>query len=347
MDRRAFLHRAALAAGGLASGSAIRGHLRAEEAPMEEHQVMTVTGPARPESLGVTLPHEHVLVDFIGAEKVSPDRYDVDEAFDAILPHLQQVKSLGCQSFVECTPAYIGRDAALVKRLSEATGLKMLTNTGYYGAANDRFVPAHAYEESADELCRRWVGEWEGGIDGTGVRPGFIKIGVDKGPLSAIDRKLVQAAARTHRITGLTIASHTGYGVPAHEQLELLRGERVQGSAWIWVHAQNEADNGLHEAAAEQGAWLEFDGIRPKSLEMHVGHVVEMKRRGLLDRVMVSHDAGWYRPGEPGGGRFRSFELLFTTFLPALREAGFSEREIRKLTVENPARAFSVSVRAL
>ncbi len=72
-----------------------------------------------------------------------------------------------------------------------------------------------------------------------------------------------------------------------------------------------------------------------------------MKRRGLLAHVMISHDAGWYRPGEPGGGEFRPFDTLFTQFLPALEAAGFSAGEVHQLTVENPARAFSIRVRAL
>ena len=36
---------------------------------------------------------------------------------------------------------------------------------------------------------------------------------------------------------------------------------------------------------------------------------------------------------------FRAYDTLFTRFLPALREAGFSEDEVRQLTVENPRRA--------
>lgn len=90
-----------------------------------------------------------------------------------------------------------------MKRLSEATGLNIITATGYYGAANDRFVPSHAYKETAEELASRWIEEFERGIEGTGIKPGIIKIGVDAGPLSEIDAKLVQAAALTHLKTGL------------------------------------------------------------------------------------------------------------------------------------------------
>jgi phosphotriesterase-related protein len=307
---------------------------------------MTVTGPVAPGEMGLTLPHEHVMVDFIGADEVSRDRYDPDEVYEVALPHLERARSLGCRTLVECTPAYIGRDAALLERLSSGSGLAILTNTGYYVAANDKFVPAHAYEETADELADRWTREWEEGIEGTEIRPGFVKIGVDGGPLSEIDRKLVVAAGHAHLRTGLTIAAHTGNGKAAEEQLSALHDLGVDGSAWIWVHAQSEGSADLHGRAAEQGAWLEFDGIGPATVERHVAMTQEMKERGHLDRVLVSHDAGWYNVGDPGGGTFRPYDTLFTHFIPALKEAGFTAEEIRRVTVENPARAFTVGVRA-
>ncbi len=51
-----------------------------------EFTVMTVTGPVNPFGLGPVLPHEHVMVDFIGADKIQPGRYDQDEVFNTVLP---------------------------------------------------------------------------------------------------------------------------------------------------------------------------------------------------------------------------------------------------------------------
>ena len=63
-------------------------------------------------------------------------------------------------------------------------------------------------------------------------------------------------------------------------------------------------------------------------------------------RVLISQDAGWYAVGEPrGGGKPRSYETMFTHFLPALRAKGFGTAEIETLLVRNPARAFAVAVR--
>jgi phosphotriesterase-related protein len=340
MDRREFLTVAG--AGWLADLGARSA--QASAAP-GEGQVWTVLGPIAPEEFASALCHEHVLVDFIGADRVSRDRYDANEAFDVALPHLRRARELGCRGFVECTPAYLGRDPQLLARLARAADLHILTNTGYYGAAKDQYVPRHAFDESANELADRWVKEWEGGIEGTGVRPGFIKTGVDAGPLSAIDRKLVQAAARTHARTGLTIASHTGDTRAALEQLEVVAREGIRPDAFIWVHAQNDWAPQSRVDAARTGAWVEIDNVSEKTAAECASRVTTLKHAGLLRRLLVSHDAGWYRPGEPRGGSFRGFETVYTAFIPALCQAGWTDAEIRQLMVANPAEAFTVRVR--
>ena len=303
--------------------------------------IQSVTGEVAADRLGLTLMHEHVLVDFIGADKVSPSRYDADETFKTVLPHLQQARTLGCETLVECTPAYLGRDPILLRRLSEASGVRILTNTGYYGAAKDKHLPAHAFTETAEQLAARWTREAELGIDGTGVRPAFMKIGVDEGPLSEIDAKLVRAATITHRRTGVPIASHTATGVAALEELDILERGGVSPTSFIWVHAHNERDTSFHERAAKRGAWIEFDGISPSSVSRHVELVTFMKKNGWLDRALVSHDAGWYHVGEPGGGQFRPFTSVFELFVPALKTSGFTDDEVRTLLVTNPRRALS------
>jgi len=303
---------------------------------------MTVLGPIPPVQLGSALPHEHVLVDFIGADTVSRDRYDASEVHDVALPFLRKAEALGCRAFIECTPAYLGRDPRLLARLAQATGLHILTNTGYYGAAKDQYVPRHARAESADQLADRWVMEWLEGIEGTGIRPGFIKTGVDAGPLSAIDRTLIRAAARTHARTGLAIASHTGDTQAALEQFSILAQERVRPEAFIWVHAQSDWEPDSRVEAARMGAWIEIDNIGEKNVAECVARVTALKQRGCVRRLLVSHDAGWYRPGEPRGGTFRGFETLYTVFVPALSQAGWTDADLHELLVANPAAAFTV-----
>ncbi len=346
-SRREFLKKVTRGAGGIAAGIAfinIRG-CHPEPEVDRTGKVMTVQGLLEPEELGMTLPHEHVLVDFIGADKVSRKRYDRKEVIQKVVPYLERIRALGCDTLVECTPAYIGRDPVLLRRLSTITGLQLLTNTGYYGAADDKFIPAHAYDETADQLADRWIREWENGIEGLDIYPAFIKTGVDAGPLSEIDEKLVTAAARTHLATGMTIACHTGGEKAILDELEVLEQERVDRRALIWVHAQNEEDPDLHIRAARAGVWVEFDGIHPDRIDAYVQRVQAMKEAGYIHKVLLSQDAGWYHVGEPDGGTYRPHDTIFTDLIPALKSAGITSTDIQQMTVENPGQAFTIRIR--
>jgi phosphotriesterase-related protein len=301
-------------------------------------RVQTVLGPVEPGDLGIALVHEHVLVDWIGAELTSPARYDADDVMALVLPYLTRARDVGIRTLVECTPAYLGRDVRVLARLAEASRLHIITNTGLYGAAEDRFVPAYAFEATAEALAEGWIAEWRDGIDGTGVRPAFMKIGVDAGPLSSIDTKLVEAAAITHLVTGLRIHAHTGDAVAGLAELDLLESRQVSPDAFVWVHAQNVDDLDVLAGVAARGAWIELDDVAPANVERRAGQVAALAARGHLARVLVSHDAGAYTVGEPGGAPdgFRPYDTVMTELVPSLRSLGMGEAEVRTLLVDNP-----------
>jgi phosphotriesterase-related protein len=313
----------------------------------EHDHIMTVSGSILSEQMGTTLIHEHIMVDFIGADKIGPGRYDQDEVFNKVLPYLHDLKNKGCKTIVECTPAWLGRDVKLLKRLADSSGLNIITNTGYYGAAKEKFIPRHAYSESVDELAKRWIAEWTDGIDHTGIKPGFIKLGVDNYPLSALQEKIVTAAAITHRATGLAIAIHTGDGKAAMQEMEILVKQKVSPAAWIWVHAQNEKNRNLHTRAASQGGWVSFDGFSSGNLGEYLQFLQDMKKQNLLHRVLISHDAGWFHVGETGGGSFRGYNDIFEVLIPALEDNRFTKPEIDIIFRLNPAKAFTVTKRLL
>ena len=308
---------------------------------------MTVRGEIAARRMGFTLPHEHLMSTF-GAESSESPQYDEVRLMAQVLPYLERVKRLGCRTIFDCTAAYFGRSPRLLKTFSERSGLHLVTNTGYYGAANDRYVPAFVATESPAQIAARWLDEWRNGIGGTDIRPGFVKLAVDGGDLSDTDAKLIRAGALTHRASGLTLAVHTGNNPKAaYQQLAILDEENVNPTAWIWVHAH--AVERIEDLipAAQRGAWLSFDGLQLPDpgndpVGKHLALLAGMQRRGFLNQVLLSHDGNSFT----SEGRLRPYDALFTTLLPALRSNGFTDREIRALTVENPARAFSIRVRA-
>lgn len=276
------------------------------------------------------LVHEHILVDFVGADRIHPGRYERDEVFRLALPRLQAVKALGCHRLLECTPNFLGRDPELLANLADAAGLQIWSNTGLYGAANHKFLPGYVHHETAEQLAKRWIAEAK-----APWRPRFIKIGVNRAPLHELDRKLVKSAAIASRATGLTIASHTADGAAALQQLEILTADKLHPSKFVWVHAQSERDHQIHEQVAKAGAWVEFDNVSPRTADFHLQCVRHMAAKGLLRRTLISQDSGWYHVGEPNGGEFRGYTYLYESFLPRL-EPG----HVPVLMWDNPRSAF-------
>jgi phosphotriesterase-related protein len=304
--------------------------------------VQTVTGSKLVSELGATLMHEHIVTDLRDPEARHPEDYNREEAIRIALPHLQRLRKAGCRTLVEITPIHIGRDPSALRTLAGRSGLNIVCATGIYGAAKQRFIPVYALEESAEQLAERYIREFRQGIGDTGVKPGILKTGVNPDtPLPDIERKLVKAAALAHMETGLTVASHTGPGGPALEELQVISAVGMSPKSFIWVHAQNEKDHDMHRQVAREGAWVEFDGIGPKSIDWHLECVRTMAEAGLLQRTLISQDAGWYHPGEPKGGAYRGYTLLFKEFVPKLRKSGFSRQEIDQLLVKNPAMALT------
>lgn len=292
--------------------------------------------------MGLTLIHEHILVDFIGADKTSPERWNRADVLAKMLPYLQELRRLGVQTLLDCTPAYLGKDPELLRELSEKSGVQLLTNTGYYGAVDNKYLPAHAFTETADQLADRWVADFQDGIGTTGIRPGFMKISVNPGPLSDMHRKLITAAARTHKRTGLTICSHTGPYGPAFEQIDVLKQEGVDPKAFVWVHAQG--NSMVHYArAVRDGAWVSLDGLDNGNVAQYADTLLLMKENQFLHRTLLSHDAGWYDPDKPGGGPIsRDYTVLFKRLMPELNRRGFTRRNWQQLLVENPVEAFAL-----
>ena len=318
---------------------------------LNQEKLITVKGEIPVDEMGICLIHEHILVDFIGADSTGYHRWEKSEVVERALPILLDAKQKGVKTFFECTPSYLGRDPLLYKELSEKTGINIVTNTGYYGARENKFVPKHAFDDTAEAIAKVWIGEFNNGIEGTGIFPGFIKIGVDrKDTLSSMHVKIVKAAAIAHKATGLTIVSHTGTEGPALAQLEILKGEGVSPEAFVWTHANRGTIEGIVKAA-QMGAWISLDNVNKNNtdtvggIEWYVELLSKLKKENVLHKILISHDSGWYNPGQENGGNFRGFTDIFDELIPALKENGFSQDDIDLMLIKNPQKAYAVRLR--
>ncbi|MEM6321178.1 MAG: phosphotriesterase [Bacteroidota bacterium] len=308
--------------------------------------IVDISGANRVDTSKVWLSHEHLLVDFIGADSINPTTWNRDSIIQEMLPYFKAIANHGVDYFVDATPSFLGRDIELLQRMSEESSIKIITNTGLYGAVNNKYIPQSAKAATAEELAQIWTDEFNFGINQTQIKPGFMKIGVDNtAPLEPIDAKLVKAAALTHLQTGLTIASHTGKALGMWPQLAILREHGVSPEAFIWVHAQNEQNVNEYLKAAKTGCWISLDGLGWET-NYHVAKLVFAKENGFLDRILISHDAGWYDPQKKVQA-VQPYTNIFEKVIPKLYEKGFSQADIDLLLKYNPAKAFAIEIRKM
>jgi phosphotriesterase-related protein len=126
------------------------------------------------------------------------------------------------------------------------------------------------------------------------------------------------------------------------EQLGIVEAAGYTAERFIWIHAMIEPDFALNLEMAERGAWIEYDAIGMDEWpdEFYIERIQRMLDAGFGAQLLLSHDRGWYDPGQPDF-KPRPFTYISEEFLPKLRQAGVDDSTIRQLTHDNPFRAFA------
>jgi phosphotriesterase-related protein len=153
----------------------------------------------------------------------------------------------------------------------------------------------------------------------------------------------VRAAGGAAPETGEAIASHTPVSSNASRQIAILQ-TIDPAIRLIWVHAQSENNRDMQRQMASRGVFIEFDslGSNPGQDTTLITAIKDLLAAGYGDHILLSHDAGYYQPGQPNGGTQRSYTYLIDTFIPKLRDADIDDATIRMITETNPIRAFAL-----
>jgi phosphotriesterase-related protein len=146
--------------------------------------------------------------------------------------------------------------------------------------------------------------------------------------LSPLHEKIVRAAALAHLETGLVINAHTGPAAAAEAELRVLKEEGVDLSAFIWTHAQAASEDDQVKLA-RQGAWVSLDNIMTDNIPQYVSMLTNLKNHDLLDRVLISHDAGWYDVINPAAVQYRGYTAIFTHLKPGTGKCRLRRRSGR------------------
>jgi len=341
-------------------------------------QAQTVLGPIAAEAMGITLPHEHLLIDFevmfkapSGGSERGLSRQPVSLAnlgwirqhFSSNLDNLQLLdekvardeallfKHAGGQTFVDPTNRGLARDPLALARVARATGLNIIMGSGYYVAAAH---PPDMDRRTVDDIAREIVMDLTVGVGDTEVRAGFIgEIGTTW-PWAENEKKVVRAAVAAQRDTGAALMIHPG----RHERLPLdivdfIRREGADLGRTIMCHVERTiADRAVLLELAATGVFLEYDlfGLETSyypynpAFDMpndgeRMRQILFLIDRGHLAQVLMSHDIAYKHCLTKWGGF--GYHHLLVNVIPRLRAKGADDKTIQTLLVDNPRSAFA------
>lgn len=284
---------------------------------------------------GYTWVHEHLHIDLSGFKNNLDCRLD---QYDLICQEMKDLRALGVSNIIEMTNRYMGRSPQFMLDLMRETGINVVACTGYY---QDAFFPEHVAARSVEQLAQEMVDEIVIGIDGTELKAGIIaEIGSSEGVITPLEEK-VFIAARAHIETGRPISTHTSFSTMGVEQLVLLQAHGVDLSRVTVGHCdlKDNLDNILR--MIDLGAYVQFDTIGKNNYypdEKRIGMLHELRNRGLLNRVMLSMDITRRSHLKANGGN--GYDYLLTTFIPQLRQSGFSQADVDTMLRDNPSQFF-------
>lgn len=298
----------------------------------------TTLGPLKREQLGLILPHEHVFVDLRTPDQLGYGQADAQDVVALMAPQIEAIKAQGVTALIECSTGGVGLRVDLDLAVSQATGFPIVVPTGNY---REPWIPDWVAEASEADLEAWMVGHLTKGVDNTGVMAAWIKVSAGDDGITPLETRILRAAARASAQTGALIGSHTVKGRVVLDQLDIIEAEGGSASRFLSIHTQEEKDFGLHREVFSRGAWLEFDHIGRAPDADIVALVTRALEAGQGERLLLSHDRGWYDPAQAGGGTPQPYTHLVEHFLPALRDAGVDQATITQLTHDNPFNAFA------
>ena len=310
--------------------------------------VETVHGPVDVEELGRTLIHEHFRATDEGVRHQFPHLYDEQEEWENAIADANAVKGHGIRTVVEPSALFLQRDAAFSKRVADEAGIQVVLATGVYTYDH---LPQPLLNRDEDALADIFVHEIENGIQGTGVKPAFIKCAADEPGLTPNVEKVHRAAARASNRTGRPIMAHSrpasGTGL---DQMRIFSEEGVDPTKVQVAHTGDTDDLDYIERLLDTGCWIGMDRYGLDIFlptEQRQKTVLALLEKGHVDRMFLSQDwcstLDWFTAEmeeqiKPTAAPNWSMTFLFEQVIPELQERGMTDEQLDEMMVENPKR---------
>jgi phosphotriesterase-related protein len=256
--------------------------------------IMTVNGEIETEQLGITLPHEHLFIDFrmiyeplpeqirdtLGGDEINLNNLHVlkhhpysivdnliIENEELVVSEVMEFQKAGGSSIVDQTPIGLKRYPEMIKKVAEATGLNIIVGCGFYVKESLSEELLGASEKNLEEQIMRDITV---GIEGTPIKPGVIgEIGISN-ELGEWEEKVFRVVGRVYKETGLPVSIHIqavptlpGYegallGLDALRKLDKFG---VDLGKVVICHTDAQVNMEYIRGIVETGAYAEFDHV--------------------------------------------------------------------------------------
>ncbi|MBM3948126.1 MAG: aryldialkylphosphatase [SAR202 cluster bacterium] len=342
-------------------------------------KVQTVLGPIAPQDLGITMTHEHLLID-LGCYFEPPEGATEREWVHAPLTvkrrggiwrrghvNLDQMRlwdertaveevsryaRVGGRAIVDTTSIGIGRDPLALARISRATGLNIIMGAGHYVPVS---YPPDMDARSEESIAQGIVKDLTVSVGDTSVRAGVIgEIGLFW-PMGDNERKVLGASAHAQQETGAAILIHPGFHPEA--PLEIMRVLTAAGASpdrVIVGHLDYIHDMKAVRRLAETGCYLEYDtfgeedtsfnGTAPQPViepndDQRIEKLEAVTSAGYLDRLLVANDVCMKAHLVRYGGK--GYAHVLENIVPRMRKRGWTQQQLDTILIHNPARALT------
>ena len=309
-------------------------------------RVTTVTGQVPGEQLGPTVMHEHLYCD-ISVHSGREDNVLTDVPL--MVNELAYLRRAGGRTVVDVTPEGIGRNPAMLKAISDGSGVQVVSGIAFY---TEETYPAWVRGSTETQLADYFVCEIEEGRDGVcaGLIGELASHNAERPEpaayrLTEAETRVFRAAAQAQRRTGVAITTHAALGRGGHAQLAVLEragadpGRVAIGHCDAHWHADPEMDLGYYLPILERGAFCSFDLIGWSELapdEVRAERIATLARLGYARQIVLGSDTCRRSQLRANGGR--GLDFLWTSFLPRLVALGVAETEISSMLVDAPRR---------
>jgi phosphotriesterase-related protein len=307
--------------------------------------VNTVSGPIDTADLGFTLMHEHILVHSPGVARNFATMDRAAELKNAIAK-LKDVQTRGVKTLVDLTPGD-WRDIPFVQEVVAGSGMQVIVATGiYWEVPHDFRADSGRSVEYVADLFTKDIAE---GIMDSGVRAGIIKCATDQPGVTPDVERILRAAAKAHRATGVPISTHTH---PASEvglnQQDVFESEGVDLSRTVIGHSGDSEDTNYLKRLCDRGSYIGMDRFGVDiylPTAQRVATIKKMCDMGYAEKMVLSHDTSCYFAWADPALLAKllpnwNYNHIPDDVIPALQASGVSEDQIHAMIVENPRRIF-------